>query len=759
MSSRIHLRPWHKDVVVGILILLFILPLLAPLLRPTLPVTHDGHHHIFRLYALDGTLRGGAFWPRWLPQMAFGYGFPIFNFYAPLVYYIGEWFHVFGLGFLNTFRLLIALGFILPAWAFYAFGRTQFSRLGAFIGALVYTYATYHVGDGYVRAALPEHWAFLYPPLILLAMNQIGRRRSSLWPVAGGLLLAAFFLTHNLSVILFSPVFLVYAIGWLVAERRQHTSWKQSALIGYLLMAGLGVGLTAFFTLPGALEIKHIHASTVSAGMSDYLASLTSRLSAQMAFPWLDSSPAPYPNTLYQFLLAGAGLLGAVLAWRRMKTGQRWHLIFFLGVALFSIFLMLTASAPLVRLFPPLSYLQYAWRWNAPLVMALAWLAGGLSFFPMLASGVWQRRTSWGIAGLFVVILLALVLPASFPGSLDTIMTAPNQDRPLAGEDLRPGILEQYDYQTGLWLRNYGGPWLFEYLPVWAEDVRDSWFLPDDSPEQLPPTPGVPDIRIEKQAALEQILRISHDQPFTMRWHAFYFPGWETLVDGKPVATTPSTELGLVTADIPAGDHQVISRFGTTPVRQISGVISILTLLLLLGGLIWKRQWRMLAALAAVALIALLPLKWHQLSASAVYTPEQPQEDWTIFEDRAQLLGYHVSGEYRPGQILAVTLHWQALRNIAENDQVFIALVDANGRSWSQIDRQPGFNFTPTSRWQPGELMADTYLLELPPDLPPGVYQLRMGMHDSISGQRRSVHDGQGHTSDQIWLGDITIEP
>ena len=758
MISRIRFKSWYWDVAVGIGILLLILPLLLPLTRSTLPVTHDGHHHIFRLYALDGTLRGGTFWPRWLPQMAFGYGFPVFNFYAPLVYYIGEWIHVFGAGFLDTFRLLVALGFILPAWAFYAFGRTQFSRLGAFIGAMVYTYATYHVGDGYVRAALPEHWAFLYPPLILLAMYQIGRRRSLLWPVGGGLLLAAFFLTHNLSVILFSPVFLLYAVGWLVADRRQHTDWKHSPLIGYLLMAGLGVGLTAFFTLPGALEIKYIHASTVSAGMSDYLASLTGRLSTQMAFPWLDSSPAPYPNTLYQFLLAGAGLLAAALAWRRMKTGQRWHLIFFIGVALVSIFLMLSASAPLVRLFPPLTYLQYAWRWNAPLVLALAWLAAGLSFIPMLASGDWQRRISWGIAGLFVVMLLALILPASFPGSLNTIMTAPNEDRPLVESDLRPGILEQYDYQTGLWLRNYGGPWLFEYLPVVAEDVRDSWFLPDDTPDQLPPTPGTPQIRVDEQAALWQKLAINHDQPFTMRWHSFYFPGWEVLVDGQPVETSASTKLGLVTADIPAGQHQVMMRFGATPVRQIGGIISIVTLLLLLAGLVWKRQWRMLATLAVVALIALLPLKWHQVTASTIYTPELPRESWTIFEDRAQLLGYHVSGDPRPGETIYITLHWQALRNIVENDQVFVALVDADGRSWSQIDRQPGFNFTPTSRWQPGEIMTDTYPLALPDDLPPGVYQLRMGMHDAATGQRRMVHDRQGNTADQIWLGDITIE-
>lgn len=763
MISFSRLQNWRKDVVALALLLLFILPLLHPLTQAHLPVTHDGHHHIYRLYALDSALRGGSLWPRWFPGMGFGYGFPVLNFYAPLVYYVGEFFHIFGVRFLDAFRLLIALGFILPAWAFYAFARYQLGRTGAFIGALIYTYATYHIGDGYVRAALPEHWAFLFPPLLLLAMWHIGRERSWNWSLIGGLTLAAFFLMHNLSVILFAPMLALYGIGWIIADARSSgermPGQLPAAWLGYALMALLGVGLAAFFILPGALEVKYIHASTVATGLSEYLSRLTPHIGTYLAFPWQDSSPAPYPPTRPQFIIATLGILAGLLTWTRLTRLQRWHLLFALIVAGLSLFLMTSLSASWLKIMPQIAYLQYPWRWNAPLVFALAYLAGGIPFLARtLPQRLQARGTRW-LTVLISVLIAVWIIPHSFPGSFNLTATTPTGEKPLQESDLKPGILAQYDFQTGLWLRNYGGPWLFEYLPIWAEDARDNWFLPDENPAPSPPPQVIPAIKIERQEALRQELAISSPQTFTLRWHSFYFPGWQALVDGKATPVSPSTRLELITAQIPAGNHKVTLRFGATPIRRIGTIISLLSLLSMLLLLGMKRQWRTLGIIIVLALGIFLPFKLRQTTASTLYTPDIPKETWTIFEDRAQLLGYHVQGLPRSGNTLYVTLHWQALRQVSENDQVYVMLMDYNGQSWSKNEHQPGFGFTPTSRWQPGEIIPDTYTLSLPPDMPPGSYQLRMGLYDPATLTRRTAHNPQGDTSDQIWLGDVAIAP
>ncbi len=85
--------------------------------------------------------------------------------------------------------------------------------------------------------------------------------------------------------------------------------------------------------------------------------------------------------------------------------------------------------------------------------------------------------------------------------------------------------------------------------------------------------------------------------------------------------------------------------------------------------------------------------------------------------------------------------------------------MDFQGVAWAQVDGQPGFFFTPTSRWQPGELIPDTYELLLPPELPPGEYQLRMGLYDPATGARRLVYDPAGNSADQLLLGTVTVQP
>jgi len=71
-------------------------------------------------------------------------------------------------------------------------------------------------------------------------------------------------------------------------------------------------------------------------------------------------------------------------------------------------------------------------------------------------------------------------------------------------------------------------------------------------------------------------------------------------------------------------------------------------------------------------------------------------------------------------QHLTVQLEWSTLRRLAANYGISIRLMDPEGKLRIQIDTQPGYGFAPTSLWQPGERMADRYVLPLPEDLPAG---------------------------------------
>jgi hypothetical protein len=91
-----------------------------------------------------------------------------------------------------------------------------------------------------------------------------------------------------------------------------------------------------------------------------------------------------------------------------------------------------------------------------------------------------------------------------------------------------------------------------------------------------------------------------------------------------------------------------------------------------------------------------------------------------------------VASEIAParGQVgIDVTLYWLAARETGQNYKAFVHLLDASGQVVAQHDGDPAGGFTPTSRWQQGELIPDHHLLALPQDLPPGSYHLKAGLY------------------------------
>jgi hypothetical protein len=94
----------------------------------------------------------------------------------------------------------------------------------------------------------------------------------------------------------------------------------------------------------------------------------------------------------------------------------------------------------------------------------------------------------------------------------------------------------------------------------------------------------------------------------------------------------------------------------------------------------------------------------------------------------------------RRGETLPVTLYWQAIGKPAADYTVFVQLLrpagDGGNRVLAQVDRQPYNGLYPTSRWRVGQVLKESYDLNLPPDAPAGDYELIAGMYSLPGGQR-----------------------
>ena len=125
----------------------------------------------------------------------------------------------------------------------------------------------------------------------------------------------------------------------------------------------------------------------------------------------------------------------------------------------------------------------------------------------------------------------------------------------------------------------------------------------------------------------------------------------------------------------------------------------------------------------------------------------------TNFGDKIALLQVAVSSmTLTPGGQLGVDLTWQALAPMSENYTVFVQVLDAEDRIVGQVDAWPLQGTFPTGQWQPGQTVADPYVVSLAPDLRPGPYRLQVGFYLLATLQRLPVLDAGGVPVDDHYL-------
>ncbi|MGH2592847.1 MAG: glycosyltransferase family 39 protein [Anaerolineae bacterium] len=132
------------------------------------------------------------------------------------------------------------------------------------------------------------------------------------------------------------------------------------------------------------------------------------------------------------------------------------------------------------------------------------------------------------------------------------------------------------------------------------------------------------------------------------------------------------------------------------------------------------------------------------------------------FGDQIELLGYDLdSANTRVGGQLRITFYWKALKSIDRDYVVFTHLRDASGQLRGQRDGMPLGGSNPTSFWQAGEVVADTYAIAIDPAAPPGDYTLGFGWYESDSSLRLPALsvDGARYRDDVAVIPDLSIAP
>ncbi|MHB9089789.1 MAG: DUF2079 domain-containing protein [Chloroflexota bacterium] len=124
-----------------------------------------------------------------------------------------------------------------------------------------------------------------------------------------------------------------------------------------------------------------------------------------------------------------------------------------------------------------------------------------------------------------------------------------------------------------------------------------------------------------------------------------------------------------------------------------------------------------------------------------------------VLGDVAALVGADVTpAQARPGDSVRVRLDWQASALFDRGQTVFVQVLAPGPRLVAQQDAPPLNGKLPTTFWLPGDGIADTYTVPLPADLPPGEYDVAVGMYDPTSGTRLGVDQTGRSKADYILL-------
>lgn len=532
---------------------------------------------------------------RWVPDMGYGYGFPLFNFYPPLPYLVGEIFRVLGFSFVEVAKLTFALGIVASATAMYIFANELFlnllrdkekSKYAAVISSAFYVWAPYHSVDVYVRGAMNESWAFIWFPLILLAAYKIihlggvhantsevlrsrTKRLLGWWIVVLALSWFGLLTSHNLMVMIFTPVFAVWCLIWILKSK----NFKSNIL--HLASSGLlAFGLAAFFTLPALLEQKYVQVNTLVVGYYEYIAHfatirqlLFSRFWGYGPSVWGVgdgmSFQIGYGHWILSIIVMTIWLYGRFVK-KKYQKFDYWLLIigYFFAVGWFAAFMAHNRSTFIWQYIPFLKFVQFPWRFLTLVVLSFSIIAGSIVF--LLPKKFKYRKFIYLLVFLVVIILnWKFFLP----------------------EHGRMGPLtDEQKFSSAAWdLQRTAG--IFDYLPTTAREN------PKAPPSVLAEVvDGKTSITDMQQGTNWARFKVNGGSSL-VRINIFKFPNWKTYIDGVEVNNfVPKDETwGRMYINVPKGKHEVYAKLHNTPVRKVANTISLFTWL----GLITFPFWRL----------------------------------------------------------------------------------------------------------------------------------------------------------------------
>ncbi|MGH7926131.1 MAG: hypothetical protein ACREQH_16230 [Candidatus Binatus sp.] len=512
-------------------------------------------HTLFRGYLLDGhdslaypprltefakILGDHQFPPVWAPNLSSGHGQPLFEFAPPLIYAAALPFFKVGMSLANSLQFALAILFALGATAVFLIGRKlSFSRVASIGAAGAWLFAPYQALDIYVCGRFAESAAIAVAPVALLGLIAALQRPTAISVALGAFAMAMVPLAHNAVALLMFPAFAaIVAVRSAVSDHRLKT-----AVAGASVLVG-GLGLSAFFWLPALLERNFVKTELLRTGILNWANYIISPLQLLWS-PWGFGLASSGPTNGISYSLGpghiALAVAGVILALRAANRIRRLDAMVFAGATIVAALLATDWSWAIWAHVAMLQYLVYPWRTLC--VPAL--------FMPMLALYAFERMGP-RLASAALIALVLLNIAHTAPKGVQTYDEAYYGADSIAHLGINTATREEYE------------PTTVDHRPPFDNVL-------------LQGVGSAPQVTTLDVNSASQSFKVEANEPALMQDSLFDYPGWTVLVDDREVPTSPASDSGEITFNVPAGTHNVLVELRPTPIRRWSFYLSLVT--------------------------------------------------------------------------------------------------------------------------------------------------------------------------------------
>ncbi len=507
-----------------------------------IPPTHDGEYHVLRFTQFYKVLSDGILYPRWAPDFNNGFGIPLFSYNYPLPNYLACIFHIIGFGFIDSFKLDMAITTIFGSIFFYLWSRKYWGELGGVVCATFYTFSPYHFVDVYVRGSVGEVMSLgIFPALLWSYMTfcETGKRR---FMILSCLSLGLLILAHNILALIFFLFFVLYAL--FIITRLEN---KRNGILNLGIIIALGFGIASPFWLPAILETSYV------GGLQIF--DITHNFSEiyQLIIPSWGFGLSP--NDLLNPMSVQIGIVNifaiiiSFFLMFKLKK-QRILLAFLIALFIFVFFLMTPYSFWFWRNVPLINYFQFPWRLLSLEILICSFVAGALVSNDLFMK---KKKLQTFVSLLLIIISVGLTLNyAKAP-----FYHKRNDAYYLARSNFTDGTNSPGNV--------FNTKWLIQ--------------IPKKAKHKIEITSGDGNIKEIFERTSSYTFKAILNTTSIIRVNTAYFPGWSAKIDGKNLKVM--NEKGLILLRIPPGNHSINIWLDSTLVQKISYLYFLGTILVI----------------------------------------------------------------------------------------------------------------------------------------------------------------------------------